>query len=52
MRMMDTQVIVNGARLRMEQTGFAAGQKQARDGSAYGWRQFLDNLERIMAKVD
>lgn len=41
----------NGTRLRMEQTGFAAGQEQARDGAEYGWKRFLDNLEGILTTM-
>lgn len=35
-----------GARLRMEQSGFAAGQEQNLRGAEYGWNTFLDRLEK------
>ena len=41
-----------GTRLRMEQTGFAAGQERARDGAEHGWKQFFENLEIVLAKTD
>ena len=42
----------NGTRLRMEQTGFNAGQEQACNGAEHGWKQFLDNLTDVLAKLD
>ncbi len=39
-----------GTLLRMEQAGFRADQKQAIGGATGGWRRFLDNLERTLAK--
>jgi uncharacterized protein YndB with AHSA1/START domain len=38
-----------GTRLRMEQSGFRADQEQAYKGATYGWQNFLNNLERIVA---
>ena len=37
-----------GTRLRMEQSGFRADQKQAYGGAKYGWQNFLDKLERVL----
>lgn len=34
-----------GARLRMEQSGFAADQEQNLRGARYGWTNFLERLE-------
>jgi uncharacterized protein YndB with AHSA1/START domain len=41
-----------GTHLRMEQSGFRPGQKQAFGGAHAGWKQFLGNLEQLLAKVD
>ena len=41
-----------GVRLRMEQSGFRPGQKQAFGGAQLGWRKFLDNLEQLLARGD
>jgi uncharacterized protein YndB with AHSA1/START domain len=38
-----------GTRLRMEQAGFRPEQKQASGGATYGWRQFFDRLEVLLA---
>ena len=38
-----------GARLRMEQAGFRPEQKQASGGARYGWAQFLDKLDGVLA---
>jgi hypothetical protein len=32
--------------------GFRAGQKQANGGAHAGWRQFLENLEQVLARMD
>ena len=42
----------NGARLRMEQSGFRPTQKQAYGGAHAGWKQFFDNLEQVLARPD
>lgn len=39
----------NGARLRMEQTGFRPGQKQALGGARHGWDQMFGKLEQVLA---
>lgn len=39
-----------GTRLRMEQSGFRADQKQAYGGARAGWQQFLDKLEQVLAR--
>lgn len=42
----------NGTRLRMEQSGFRPDQKQAFGGAHAGWKQFLENLEQVLDKLD
>lgn len=39
-----------GTHLRMSQTGFRPEQKQALGGAAYGWREHLENLEKVVAR--
>lgn len=41
-----------GTHLRVEQAGFRPDQKQAFGGANAGWRQFLSNLEQLLARVD
>ncbi|MDP3800748.1 SRPBCC domain-containing protein [Brevundimonas sp.] len=41
-----------GTHLRVEQAGFRPDQKQAFGGANAGWRQFLANLEQLLARVD
>ena len=41
-----------GTHLRVEQAGFRPDQKQALGGANAGWRQFLENLEQLLARVD
>jgi len=41
-----------GTRLRMEQSGFRTDQQQAYQGARYGWQQFFDNLEQVLARRD
>jgi uncharacterized protein YndB with AHSA1/START domain len=41
-----------GTNLRMEQSGFRPDQKQAYGGATSGWRQFLGNLEQVLARTD
>ena len=36
-----------GTHLRMEQSGFRPGQKQAFGGAQAGWKQFLDKLDQV-----
>ncbi|HEY0917953.1 SRPBCC family protein [Devosia sp.] len=38
-----------GTRLRLEQTGFRPGQKQAHHGARAGWPRFLARLEEVAA---
>ena len=38
-----------GARLRMEQTGFRPGQKQALGGARHGWTQMFGALAQVLA---
>ncbi|HWA93232.1 MAG TPA: SRPBCC domain-containing protein [Terracidiphilus sp.] len=38
----------NGTHLRMEHSGFRADQQQAYGGAKYGWKGFLDGLERLL----
>lgn len=39
-----------GVHLRMEQAGFRPDQPQAFGGAMHGWRQFLQNLDQLLAK--
>ena len=39
-----------GTHLRMEQAGFRPDQKQAFGGAHAGWKQFLENLDQLLAK--
>jgi uncharacterized protein YndB with AHSA1/START domain len=41
-----------GTHLRMEQSGFGANQEANYQGAVYGWRRFLDGLERVAAGLD
>jgi len=41
-----------GSHLRVEQAGFRPNQKQAFGGAHAGWKQFLGNLEQILARPD
>jgi uncharacterized protein YndB with AHSA1/START domain len=41
-----------GTHLRMEQSGFRPGQKQAYGGARMGWAKFLDNLDQLLARPD
>ncbi|TAJ73545.1 MAG: polyketide cyclase [Phenylobacterium sp.] len=41
-----------GTHLRMEQAGFRPNQKQAFGGAHAGWKQFLANLDEVLARVD
>jgi uncharacterized protein YndB with AHSA1/START domain len=43
--------VEGGVLLRMEQSGFRPDQEQAYQGAKYGWKRFIDNLERLMEKV-
>jgi len=40
----------DGVHLRMEQAGFRPDQPQAYGGAMHGWRQFLDNLDQLLAR--
>ena len=40
----------DGARLRMEQSGFRPDQKQAFGGARIGWAQFFDKLDKVAAQ--
>lgn len=41
-----------GTHLRMEQSGFRKDQKQAFGGARHGWRQFLANLDQLLARMN
>src|SRR3954453_19091139 len=41
-----------GTHLRMEQTGFPPGQKQAYGGARVGWQQFFAKLAQVLARAD
>jgi uncharacterized protein YndB with AHSA1/START domain len=40
-----------GTRLRVEQAGFRADQKQNLMGATYGWTNFLGRLEELLARA-
>jgi uncharacterized protein YndB with AHSA1/START domain len=44
--------VEGGVLLRMEQSGFRPGQEQAFQGAKYGWKRFIDGLERVVDKVN
>lgn len=39
-----------GTHLRVEQAGFRPDQKQAYGGAKHGWQQFLEELEKVVAR--
>ena len=41
-----------GVLLRMEQEGFKPEQEQEYRGATYGWKHFMDGLERILGKLN
>ena len=41
-----------GTRLRMEQSGFRADQRQAFGGARAGWQQMLEALDQVLARMD
>ena len=41
-----------GVLLRMEQSGFRPDQEHAYRGATYGWKGFVDGLERVVGKMD
>ncbi len=41
-----------GTHLRMEQSGFRPGQKQAFGGAKAGWQQFFTKLEQVVARPE
>ena len=41
-----------GTHLRMEQSGFRPGQKQAYGGAYAGWRQFFAKLDEVLEGLD
>jgi uncharacterized protein YndB with AHSA1/START domain len=41
-----------GTHLRMEQSGFRPGQKQAYNGAHHGWQGFFGALEKVLARTD
>ena len=41
-----------GTHLRMEQSGFRPDQPQAFGGAKVGWKNFLANLEQVLARSD
>jgi uncharacterized protein YndB with AHSA1/START domain len=42
----------NGAKLRMEQSGFRPDQEQFYQGAKGGWQRFFANLEQVLARSD
>ena len=43
--------VEGGVLLRMEQSGFRPDQEQAYQGATYGWKRFIDSLDRVVAKL-
>jgi uncharacterized protein YndB with AHSA1/START domain len=43
---------VTGTLLRMEQSGFRSDQVQNFEGAKYGWRNFLEKLEALLARTE
>lgn len=41
-----------GTHLRMEQSGFRPGQKQAYGGAKAGWQEFFGKLEQVLARTE
>jgi uncharacterized protein YndB with AHSA1/START domain len=41
----------DGVLVRMEQSGFRPEQEQNYQGAKYGWRRFIDGLEKVVAKL-
>ncbi len=41
-----------GTLLRMEQSGFRPGQKQAYGGAKAGWQEFFGKLEQVLARTE
>jgi len=41
-----------GVLLRMEQSGFKPDQEQSYRGAMYGWKNFMDGLERVVDKLN
>lgn len=43
--------VQGGVLLRMEQSGFSPDQEQNFQGAKYGWKRFIDSLERVLENV-
>jgi uncharacterized protein YndB with AHSA1/START domain len=43
--------VEGGVLLRMEQAGFRPDQEQAYQGAKYGWKGFIDGLERVVGNL-
>jgi uncharacterized protein YndB with AHSA1/START domain len=41
-----------GTHVRMEHSGFRPDQQQAYGGAKYGWKHFLDGLERVVGGLE
>ena len=41
-----------GTHLRMEQSGFLAGQEKPYHGAKHGWQRFFAALEQVLARTD
>jgi uncharacterized protein YndB with AHSA1/START domain len=44
--------IGTGTHLRMEQSGFRPDQDQAYNGAKAGWKQFFNNLDQVVSRLD
>jgi len=42
----------SGTQLRMEQSGFPSEEGANYKGARYGWRNFIDNLERLVGRLN
>jgi uncharacterized protein YndB with AHSA1/START domain len=41
-----------GTHVRMEQTGFPSQEGPNYKGAKYGWRNFINNMERVVGELD
>jgi uncharacterized protein YndB with AHSA1/START domain len=44
--------VQDGVLLRMEQSGFGPDQEQNYRGAMYGWKKFIDGLERVVDQLE
>jgi uncharacterized protein YndB with AHSA1/START domain len=41
-----------GTLVRIEHSGFGAGQEANYNGAKYGWQKFIGNLDKVVARLD